>query len=215
MPRHDPSEKTKLEILRTAVRLFREQGWKSVTIEDVVKEVGVTRGAFYHYFKSREELVMAVTDQMFLDDNPFALAAKERGLNAHEKLRFVMKLNMNANMANIEMVNEVQRALDNPAVFKGEFFSQVNTVAPYLEKLLVEGNADGSLSVRYPKQAAQVLALLPGMWLNPAVLRVSYEELVEKLSFLEHLMESLGVPPFIDNEIKEQALKHYEAFWQN
>jgi len=57
MPRHDPDKKTKQYILETAMRLFSEKGLENVNIEDVVKEVGVTRGAFYHYFKSREELL--------------------------------------------------------------------------------------------------------------------------------------------------------------
>ena len=80
MPKHDPSEKTKAEILQTAVRLFTEKGWENVNVEDVVKEVGVTRGAFYHYFKSREDLIMAVVNQMFYENNPFTAASKKKGL---------------------------------------------------------------------------------------------------------------------------------------
>ena len=58
MPRSD--KKTKQEILETATRLFAEKGLENVNVEDVVKELGVTRGAFYHYFKSREELISGV-----------------------------------------------------------------------------------------------------------------------------------------------------------
>jgi AcrR family transcriptional regulator len=73
MPRHDPSEKTKTEIIETTVRFVQEKGWEEVRVEDVVKEVGVTRGAFYHYFKSREELIAAVTDHFYREHNPFFL----------------------------------------------------------------------------------------------------------------------------------------------
>jgi len=209
MPRHDPSEKTKSEILSTAVRLFRERGWENVNIEDVVKEVGVTRGAFYHYFKSREELILAATDQIFFENNPFTIVAKETGLNAFEKLRLIFQLNLETNLSNLGMVREVQKALDNPVLFKSEAFSQVNTVAPYIEKLLIEGNADGSLSVRYPKQAAQTLALLSGIWLNPVLFRVPFREFADKLSFFAQLMEGLGLP-FLNDEMRGWILKHVE-----
>ena len=215
MPKHDPSEKTKSEILQTAVRLFTEKGWENVNVEDVVKEVGVTRGAFYHYFKSREDLIMAVVNQMFYENNPFTAASKKKGLNALEKLRFVLKLNFNNNYNNISMVNEVHKAVEkNPAIFKSEFLSQLSTVAPYIEKLLIEGNEDGSLSVKYPKQAAEVLALLPSQWFNYEVFQIPYQEFADRVSFLTHLMEKLGVPA-LNDELKELALKCYEKVKRN
>jgi len=211
MPRHDPSEKTKSEILLTAVRLFREKGWENVNIEDVVKEVGVTRGAFYHYFKSREELVIAAVDQMFYDDNPFTAVSKETNLNALEKLRFVFKRNLKMNANNLEMINEMRKAIENPVIFKSEFYSQINTVAPYIEKLLIEGNQDGSMSVKYPKQTAEIIALLSGTWLSLDAFQAPYHEFADKISLLGQLLKDLGVP-VLDDASKELALKAYEVF---
>ena len=98
MPRHDPDQKTKQNILETAMRLFAEKGLENVNVEDVVKEVGVTRGAFYHYFKSREELIGSVMYKSFEDNNPYLLADKQEGLSALEKLRFVAKFSLRAHM---------------------------------------------------------------------------------------------------------------------
>ena len=209
MPRHDPSEKTKLEILQAAVRLFTEKGWHNVNVEDVVKEVGVTRGAFYHYFKSREDLIVAVVDKMFHENNHFTAASKETGLNALEKLRYALKLNILANYSNGSMAREVHKAVESPAIFKSEFISQITTAAPHLEKLLIEGNEDGSISVAYPKQASQVLAILPNQWLGFAVFQIPYQEFVDRILFLEHLTDKLGVPIF-DDELKELVIKSYE-----
>ena len=210
MPRHDPSEKTKSEILSTAVALFKEKGWNNVNIEDVVKKVGVTRGAFYHYFKSREELIIAAVDKIFFDNNPFTIVAKETGLNALEKLRLVHKLSIAENMDNAEMINEVYKAVENPIIFKSEFISQFNTVAPFIEKLLIEGNEDGSLSVQYPKQAAQVIALLPNIWLSHNALQVPHQEIVDRFSFFSQMLVNLGIPIF-DDELKELSMKYYET----
>jgi len=211
MPRHDPSEKTKSEIIQTTVRFVREKGWENVRVEDVVKELGVTRGAFYHYFKSREELIAAVTDQIFHEHNPFVFAMNKEGLTALEKFRLAMKTNLLFNLENAEYTQAVIWSMNSPAVFRSEFYSQVNTVAPYVERLLIEGNEDGSVSVDYPKQAAQILIMLSSMWLNPSIFRVPYQEFCDKVSFGKYLCESIGVPIF-DDEIRDLAIKLHKCF---
>ena len=207
MPKHDPTEKTKSDILATATRLFQERGWENINIEDIVNEVGVTRGAFYHYFKSRDELVYAVVAQMYLENNPFTIASKEKGLNALEKLRFVCKHDFNQQM-NPAMAKDLKKALDNPVVFKSHFLLSVNYSATFIEKLLIEGNEDGSMSVSYPKQVAQTLSLLFNLWFDPDILQVSHQEFVDKVLFLEKLCNSLGIPLF-NEELMEITLSCY------
>lgn len=207
MPRHDPDQKTKQYILETATRLFSEKGFENVKVEDVVTEVGVTRGAFYHYFKSREELIASVLNKSFNDNNPFALANRQEGLNALEKLRFVLKLDLRPRLEMSDSLRtEMQKMADNPVVFKNEMLSEVNVVAPYIERLLLEGNEDGSFSVKYTKQVSQIISLLVSSWLSSFAFQVSYKEYADKVSFLEQLGEVLGVP-FMDKEMKELFLE--------
>ena len=210
MPRHDPSEKTKSDIVQTAVRFVRENGWENVRVEDVVKEVGVTRGAFYHYFKSREELIAAVTDHFYLEHNPFALAMMQEGLNALEKFRFALKANINFNLENRELANATISSMSSPAVFRSEFFSQINTTAPNIERLLIEGNEDGSITVSYPKQAAQVLVMLSSIWINPSIFRVAHQEFCDKIDFTEDLCNKIGVP-VINDEVKDLLIKLHQT----
>jgi len=204
MPRHDPDQKTKQHILETAMRLFSEKGFENVNIEDVVKEVGVTRGAFYHYFKSREELIGSVMYKSFEYDNPYLLADKQEGLNALEKLRFVAKLSLRSSLdISDSMKVQMKKLANNPVVFKNELIFQVNVMATYIEKLLIEGNKDGSMKVVFPKQTSQTIAFLSASWLSPyAFDEVSYEEYVDKVLFLEQLSTLLGVP-IMDEEMKE------------
>ena len=206
MPKHDPSEKTKSEILTTAVRLFWEHGLDRVNIEDIVKEVGVTRGAFYHYFKSREALVSAVVDKIHLDNNPFVLAQKAEGLNALEKFRLAINISIDFNEDKAVIVHEIRKAIDNPIFFKSDFLSQMNVLTPFLEELLIEGNKDGSMSTPYPKQAAQAITLLFGTWISPLLFPVSDKEFEDKVSFLELFSNLIGVP-VIDSQLKERFLK--------
>lgn len=206
MPRHDPDQKTKQNILETAMRLFAEKGLENVNVEDVVKEVGVTRGAFYHYFKSREELIAGVMYKSFEDNNTYQLANKQEGLNALEKLRFVIKLNLRPRLdMNDSMRKQMRKLGSNPVVFKNEMLFQVNVMAAYIEKLLIEGNKDGSMKVIFPKQVSQI-ALLVVSWISPCTFEVPYQEFVDKILFFEQLTILLGVP-LIDEEMKEIYLK--------
>lgn len=203
MPRHDPDQKTKQDILETAMRLFNEMGLENVNVEDVVKEVGVTRGAFYHYFKSREELIAGVMYKSFEYNNPYLLADKQEGLNALEKLRFAAKDGLHSHLEMSDsMRGHIKKLAKVPIVFKNEMIFQVSVVANYVEKLLIEGNKDGSMNVLFPKQASQTIVWLTSSWLSSYAFEVSYEEFVDKVSFLEQLSISLGVP-IMDEEMKE------------
>ena len=215
MPRHDPTEKTKSEILKTAVRLFEEKGFEKVNIEDIVKEVGVTRGAFYHYFKSREDLIYAVVLQILADDeiNPFLLAPKEEGLNALEKLRYALKFDREAKFAPA-LLKELYKAMNDPSIFRSLIVFNASAGASYVEKLLIEGNEDGSISVAQPKQAAQAIAVLFNVWMDPGLFPVSCDEYADKMLFLERLVKLLGVP-VIDDEIRELHAKSYADYLEN
>ena len=91
------------------------------------------------------------------------------------------------------MKKEMQKMADSPVVFKNEMLTQLNIVAPHIEKLLVEGNRDGSISVKYPKQTAQVISLLVSSWLSSFAFDVPYTEYSDKVLFLEQLGDVLGV----------------------
>ena len=58
------TEKTTLErILSAAMREFLEKGYQSASLRNIVKTAGVTTGAFYGYFKSKEELFGALVGE--------------------------------------------------------------------------------------------------------------------------------------------------------
>lgn len=50
-------QKNKQTILEAASQLFRERGFESVTVTDVMKSAGLTHGGFYGYFKSKDDLI--------------------------------------------------------------------------------------------------------------------------------------------------------------
>ena len=55
---------TRDQILNAAARLIHVQGYHSTSLDDVLRESGVGKGNFYHYFKSKEDLGYAIIDRI-------------------------------------------------------------------------------------------------------------------------------------------------------
>ena len=63
MPRNKYPEETVQKILDAALKLFSEKGYEETTVLDIIDNMGgMTRGAFYHHFKSKEEVLNALKD---------------------------------------------------------------------------------------------------------------------------------------------------------
>jgi TetR/AcrR family transcriptional regulator, transcriptional repressor for nem operon len=56
---------TKEHILKTSLLLFLQKSYRDVTMREIVEKTGLSKGAFYHYFTSKEELFKEITN-MFL-----------------------------------------------------------------------------------------------------------------------------------------------------
>lgn len=107
MARNKYPEITEQKILDSAYKLFVERGWENTTIQDIIDDIGdLTRGAFYHHFKSKEDIIDAVTDRMFANDNPFERVENDNSLNGLEMLKKVLILSL-ANVESIKLVKGI------------------------------------------------------------------------------------------------------------
>ena len=60
MARNKHPEETINRILDISYTLFMEKGYEQTTIQDIVNELGMSKGAIYHHFKSKEEIIEAL-----------------------------------------------------------------------------------------------------------------------------------------------------------
>lgn len=56
------SEETKGKIIEAAIRLFSNRGFNAASVDDICAEAGVSKGAFYHHFESKQALFLALLD---------------------------------------------------------------------------------------------------------------------------------------------------------
>ncbi|MGB3779279.1 MAG: helix-turn-helix domain-containing protein [Tunicatimonas sp.] len=59
---------TNLRILHTAESLFFQYGIRSVTMEDIAKELSISKKTIYQYFKDKDEIVLKVSKQIFVKE---------------------------------------------------------------------------------------------------------------------------------------------------
>jgi AcrR family transcriptional regulator len=56
------SEETRTKIMEAAVKLFSKRGYNKASVDEICEEAGISKGAFYHHFKSKQALFLALLD---------------------------------------------------------------------------------------------------------------------------------------------------------
>lgn len=199
MARNKYPEVTVEKILEVSQRLFLEKGYDNTTIQDIVDELGgLTKGAIYHHFKSKEEIMDALSEKMFTSNNPFEEVKKRKDLNALEKMRLAIKLNQ-ADEKQVELTRQAIPLLKNPRILASMLESNRKFLCPYWQELIEEGQKDGSIQTQYPEELSEFLVLMD-LWMLPSVFPADDEEIHNRHKFIFQLLEKIGLPLY-DQEI--------------
>jgi AcrR family transcriptional regulator len=203
MARNKYPEFTVEKILEAAHRLFLARGYDETTIQDIVNELGgLTKGAIYHHFKSKEEIMDALTDKMFLENNPFRTVRERKDLSGLQKMKLAMTLNQSDEERTGLSVQAIP-ILKNPRILAGMIESNLKVLTPFWYELIEEGKKDGSIQTDYAREISELIPLLD-LWLTPSVYPANAEEMYHKFLFIKALLESMGVP-LIDDEIVDHV----------
>ena len=76
------SEETINQIMAAAIQLFSHSGYDSASVADICAKAGVSKGAFYHHFPSKQELFLAIVDQWLqgIDTRLFSSTGKNESV---------------------------------------------------------------------------------------------------------------------------------------
>lgn len=208
MARNKYPEETVEKILTAAKRLFLEKGYEHTTIQDIVDQLGgLTKGAVYHHFKSKEEIMDAITTKMFLDGNPFEKVRGRTDLNGLEKMKEVVRLTQEPDWSSLS--RQSMPLLKNPRILAKAIEDNQTIVTPLWLELIEEGMADGSIRTEYPQEAAELLTLLDTLWMAPTIFPATRDSLLHKFRCAGEIFANLGVP-VIDDEMLALADKYFQ-----
>ena len=183
MARNKHPEETVAKILDVSMRLFTEQGYEHTTIQDIVDALGMSKGAIYHHFKSKEDILDRINDRYYENLEWFSDPAKLPGRNGLEKLRHAFR-HFLTDPAKREVDRlAIHHIVKNPKIALLTLESTFRDAAPYVEGMIRLGMADGSLpGVTHPHEIAEVLMLLTNVWTG--MFPGSREEFAAKLRFM-------------------------------
>src|SRR5438045_4513469 len=81
---------TRENILTSALKLFREKGFEPTTMRDIAKAAGLSLGASYYYFKTKEAIVMAYYDRVQAEHTALAIPAMKKAKDFRARLGVAM-----------------------------------------------------------------------------------------------------------------------------
>ena len=205
MKQEEKSLMSRNKILEATGALFAEKGFDATTMQDIMARSGLSKGAIYHHFKSKEEIMQALGDKMFFDNNPFDEIRKRTELNGLQKIRELLKINQtdtkrnDFNMAAIPI-------LKDPRILATAVEANRRVLTPLWLELLEGGKADGSIKTEYAKELSELLPLI-NFWLMPSIYPATAEEIQHKFIFIVEVLSKMGLPLMEDDEIKVMAQK--------
>jgi AcrR family transcriptional regulator len=151
-------EERRRQLLDIAQRLFLKQGYEETSVSEIVRAAGLSQGAFYYYFKSKMEILIALVDRILGD----------------ELQKTLDELVEREDMDVIEKIYELNRYLTDQALRSREFVGFLHEernahlhlkieqkmfplVVPPTTRLIEQGVAEGVFSTRFPQEAAVAL----------------------------------------------------------
>jgi AcrR family transcriptional regulator len=215
-------------ILDMAQRAVITKGYEQMAIADILSELQISSGAFYHYFDSKPALLFALVERMgdeieqvvlpiVHDPEPGALEKLQRFFAALDQWKFAHKRMILAYLP-------VWYGDENAIVRHKLYQVRVKRLTPWLEEIIQQGAREGVFTTSYPDQAARMVIslfedlgyasveLLLAEKLSPEDLQRLQRILLATTDALERL---LGTPPGCLQHASREGLKQWMATQSN
>lgn len=154
----DPKERRK-DIIDISSRLFLTNGYEETSVNTIVEQLGVAKGTFYHYFKSKEEILGAVLENYLSSyAEGIKTTLENKSLNAHEKLMLVLGSILSNSKGPEHLTKHVE---DNKnaklhQMMDEKFYEKFN---PIIVAVLKQGIEEGIFKVDHPEEITEILLL--------------------------------------------------------
>jgi TetR/AcrR family transcriptional regulator, cholesterol catabolism regulator len=188
----EKSKRKKELLTRRAAQLFLKHGYEKTTTNDIAKAIGVKGPSVYHYFKSKEEIVLAIfhkVDEIFEEK---IIKEAQKAANSEEKLRVIVR---NSLESIFKLGGEFPFLMfDQPPVKKYAANRKkksrrvVNFARGIIEDIVRERDLKDPIDSTVAVYSLIALSVWPYKWFNPKG-KMSLEELADSITrfFLQGL----------------------------
>ena len=156
----EPEERRK-ELIDTAERLFIAQGFDQTSISDITKEVNLSQGAFYYYFDSKEDvLVAAMEKQITLMESDFIRIANNSDLDPAAKLNSMINRFLSVSASGKKIIGYIHQAKNATLHKKLMRVRPFAKIAPVIANVIVQGCKNDRFHVERPLETSYLLLVL-------------------------------------------------------
>ena len=177
------------EILDAAEQLFIQKGYENATVNDILAKVDIGKGTFYHYFKSKEEVMDAVIGRMVEQVTQAAKAiADEPQMSAEEKIqRIIVSMNISTS-PNAPMIEELHHVA-NAQMHQKSIVETIKAIAPILADVVRQGMREGVFHTDYPQESIEFLLAANQFIFDTGIFQWAPEEMAARAVAFVHILE--------------------------
>ncbi len=212
MARNKYPEETVNKILDVSMQLFLEKGYEHTSIQDIVNHLGgLSKGAIYHHFKSKEDILDGVMNKLYQNnDNELdhlRLLEKDSSMTGLQKLQALFTTALESPRQD-DMFQMAPDFLKNPQMLAMQIEGiYTESVPHFVQPIIEEGIADGSIKTDYPKELAEMILLLINICLIPLVHDEDPSSVTNRFALFQEMMGKMGIEIF-----DKDAVKRLEKF---
>lgn len=177
------------EILDAAEKLFAGKGYMKTTINDILQEVGIAKGTFYYYFKSKEEVMDAVA-MRYIDMGTEAvkIVVEDKKLTALEKFRILLTKDVTKSENKDEILEEFHQVGD-AQMHQKSLLMTIERLVPLITEIVIQGIEEKSFNTLYPKEVVEVIMIYLNTIFDEGLFQWTQEEKIQKAKALAYVME--------------------------
>lgn len=150
-------EERRAEIVETADRLFREHGYANCSVEMIIRKMGVAKGTFYYYFKSKPDILQAIVDKTLGEIVELAeTIADDDTLTAMQKMEALLGNSHIGGDDNLD-VAEMLHLPENRELHELTNIQTVLKLSPILARIVEQGIDEDVFDVEKPLETIQFL----------------------------------------------------------
>ncbi|MBA7499520.1 hypothetical protein ES704_02264 [subsurface metagenome] len=154
-------DERRTEFLNTAQELFFTKGYEQTSVETIIKKMGLSKGTFYYYFKSKEDLLDALIERLskkILEE--VKKIADREDLDAITKLNRAYAVTRSVKLDNLELLKVLLKVLydDKNISFRFKIYrSSIEILAPEFSKIIRQGVNEKVFNTPFPDEAASLI----------------------------------------------------------
>ncbi|WP_074625977.1 TetR/AcrR family transcriptional regulator [Bacillus cereus] len=202
-------EERRKEILETAERLFLTKGYTKTTVNDILKEIGIAKGTFYHYFKSKEEVMDEIIMRFIKEDVTKAKRiVSNPDIPVLDKLfKILMEQSPKSGDVKEKMIQQFHQP-NNAEMHQKSLVQSIIHLSPVLTEVLEQGIEEGIFYTPYPQETIELLLSSAQVIFDDGLFQWKTEEMMRRAKAYIKMMEvSVGAKEGSFNYMIEVLMK--------